>query len=366
MIRLVIIEDEHWTRQLIKQFIQKSGLNIQIVGEAENGEEGFQLLQREKPDIIITDMQMPYKDGIDLLIKIDECDEKYKIIVLSGHDDYTYMRQAIRSGVVEYLLKPVDKKRLKHALSQCIEQISKEKEDHIPYGMIVFPNEITKIINHYKKQLHSLLTEHKNELIHDTLAKCIQELEEKLNNLNDNPEIWRRIFQDLVDVLSVYGTIEHEVSGQSLEGHEDIKFIDLHSITSSEDALSELIVIFDEKINKMASYVNKRSRINLNKIYDYVSEHYRKDISLEQIASLFYVSKEYLSKAYKEHFDENLTDHIRRLRMEEARNLIENTPYQIRNIASIVGFEDVSYFHRVFKNYYGFTPGSLRLENKQA
>lgn len=356
MHKLIIVEDEHWTRELIKQFVEETALEIHIAGEADNGEDGFRLLQETNPDILITDMRMPFKDGVDLLKLLEQYDLKTKVIVLSGHDDFIYTSQAIRSGVVEYLLKPVDPCQLKHALLQCMKRINRDKHSHAVNAMVVFPAEIIKIISAYKKHIQLLLTEHNFESIRVILEQCIGKLQVELA---DSPELWRRIYQELVALLGEYT----ELGYVELDGEEDaniVRLVDVHSITSSNDLLKALNASYKETIGFVTERLRNRRKINMEEVYQYVENHYADEISLEVIANLFHVSKEYLSKTYKMQLGENLMEHIRRLRMVKARELIKDNRMQIKHIAASVGYVDVSYFYRVFKKHYGISPNSIR------
>jgi two-component system response regulator YesN len=354
---LIIVEDEYLTRELIKHFIENSALEIHITGEADNGEDGFRLLQETKPDILITDMRMPFKDGVDLLKLLEQHDLKTKIIVLSGHDDFIYTSQAIRSGVVEYLLKPVDPSQLKQALLQCVKRINQDIKRHAANSMVVFSAEIIKLISAYKKHIQLLLTEHNFEPIRLYLEQCIGKLQDELA---DSPELWRRIYQELVALLGEYSAL----GNQELDGEEDVnivRLVDVQSITSSNDLLKTLNASYEETIRFVTERLRNRRKINMEEVYRYVQDHYANEISLEVIANLFHVSKEYLSKTYKMQFGENLMEHIRRLRMVKARELIMDNRMQIKHIATSVGYVDVSYFYRVFKKFYGISPNSLRM-----
>ena len=105
--KFVIVEDEIRIREGILRLLPKLDKENEIVGEAENGLEGLEIIRKEKPDVIITDIRMPLMDGLDMLEKLHEegCDAK--AIVLSAYSEFEYARQAIRLGVTEYLLKPI-------------------------------------------------------------------------------------------------------------------------------------------------------------------------------------------------------------------------------------------------------------------
>jgi two-component system, response regulator YesN len=99
MSKILIVDDEKWTRETIKQFGKWEQYNIEVIGEAGDGQEALGLIEQFSPDIVITDMKMPGVDGIELLQIVTERFPQIKLIVVSGYDDFKYMRQAILSKV---------------------------------------------------------------------------------------------------------------------------------------------------------------------------------------------------------------------------------------------------------------------------
>lgn len=105
--KIAIIEDEIRIRDGLRKLIQKASNGYEVVGEAENGEEGFYLIQKERPDVVITDIKMPVMDGLEMLKKLQEESIPVKAIVLSAYSEFAYAQQAIKLGVSEYILKPI-------------------------------------------------------------------------------------------------------------------------------------------------------------------------------------------------------------------------------------------------------------------
>ena len=107
MIKVFLVEDEIVMREGIKKNIPWESEGFEFVGDASDGELAYPLIQKSKPDILITDIKMPFMDGIELsrLVKKDMPD--IKIIFLTGYDEFAYAKEAISIGVAEYLLKPI-------------------------------------------------------------------------------------------------------------------------------------------------------------------------------------------------------------------------------------------------------------------
>jgi len=126
MYKLLIVEDEKWEREGLVGFLDWSGLGFEIVGAAANGIQGLRLAEEYQPDIIITDIKMPKMDGIELTEEVKKILPNCRIIIITGYDDFEYAKEAIKLGVFDYLLKPVQKGQLLDVLNKTEKSISDE------------------------------------------------------------------------------------------------------------------------------------------------------------------------------------------------------------------------------------------------
>lgn len=126
MIKIVIIEDEEFIRRGMVITTPWNDFDCQIVGEASNGLEGAKLIKKLKPDIVITDIRMPIMDGLQMIKNLlDFSDTEY--IIVSGYDDFKYAQQAIKLGVKDYLLKPIDDIEFYTTLNKVIQNVKLKK-----------------------------------------------------------------------------------------------------------------------------------------------------------------------------------------------------------------------------------------------
>ncbi|MGN6714556.1 response regulator transcription factor [Anaerocolumna jejuensis] len=125
---LVIADDEYFIRQKIKKLIPFEELDIEFIGECENGSEVIELLSKCRIDIILLDIRMPKLSGIEVAKYVFEHHSDSKIIILSGFNDFEYARTTFRYGVFDYLLKPVEPDALTAALKTCVQKITLEAE----------------------------------------------------------------------------------------------------------------------------------------------------------------------------------------------------------------------------------------------
>lgn len=123
--KILIADDEKTIRAgLVKILREHLAMPLDFL-EAKNGQEAWDLVQKESPDILITDIRMPKMDGIELMRLVASLETKPAMVVLSGYDEFSYARESIRHGVVSYILKPVDKQEI----LQVIEKLINERLD---------------------------------------------------------------------------------------------------------------------------------------------------------------------------------------------------------------------------------------------
>ena len=124
MYRYVIIDDEYLTRAGLLKKVEPLNHLITCVGEAVNGKEGISLIEKLKPDFIITDMYMPVMDGNELLQYVSVHYPNTQIIVISGYRNFEYAQNAIHSNAITYLLKPFSSEDIQSAIQTAIKRIS--------------------------------------------------------------------------------------------------------------------------------------------------------------------------------------------------------------------------------------------------
>lgn len=125
--KVIVVEDEDRIREGILGLLEMMDGGYEAAGEAENGEIGLELIRKEQPDIVITDVRMPDMSGLEMLSKMKEEGIASKVIVLSAYSEFEYARTAMKMGVTEYLLKPVSVDEFSRAMNAVKVQIEKER-----------------------------------------------------------------------------------------------------------------------------------------------------------------------------------------------------------------------------------------------
>ena len=127
MISVFLVEDEFIVREGIKN-INWEAHGLSFVGEASDGELAFPLIKKKHPDIVITDICMPFMDGLELSRLIKKELPQTKILILSGHEEFEYAKDAIQIGVEEYLLKPINSDELLQVVRRAADKITEERQ----------------------------------------------------------------------------------------------------------------------------------------------------------------------------------------------------------------------------------------------
>ncbi|MBP9491011.1 MAG: response regulator transcription factor [Aliarcobacter sp.] len=209
-LKILIVEDEKRLAQLLKDSISSSFFSVVI---ASNGEDGLKKFKSFKPDIIITDIMMPFCDGLEMTLQIKELDESIPIIVLSAHSDKEKLLKAIDLGINKYFIKPFDPEELLEHINKLALKLNKQKQSKLKEDFIFDNNSLSLYKNNTlisltkrEKELFYLLIKHKNQLV------TTQDLKEKLWDSEVNDEALRT-FIKRVRIKTSKDLIEN-VSGQ--------------------------------------------------------------------------------------------------------------------------------------------------------
>ena len=124
---MLLVDDEQEVINLVIRKIDWESLGFQVIGYAQNGEEAIELAELETPDVVVTDIKMPFMDGLTLSRKLKKKYEDIKIIIFSGFDEFEYAREAIKIEVEEYILKPIHSEELSEILRKLKESLDKER-----------------------------------------------------------------------------------------------------------------------------------------------------------------------------------------------------------------------------------------------
>ncbi len=524
MIKFLIVDDEEIIRRGIRNKINRLIQNAEVVGEAADGEEALLKAEELRPDVIITDIKMPKLDGLQFIEGTLSLLPEAQFIIISGYQDFSYAQKALKLGVCDYLLKPVENSEFKSIVDRLIDKIETRKEHHDyidnlreqaagnetqrkyrlladlvkgapvnkeeldAYGIpdqadfAVCMVQITDIGDMFSMANQSLATFAASNVFEETMMAetgCLtfqtelntctfmgliygadgQTAEKQIQRAVKSVCEWLDISiraglsgtvhglqqvsgaykeaQEVCDQWIVYEigtllTVEHYQrirdneymlpgnvkkllesslkSGDHASAKSVIKgaFADMAErkiIRAKAEAVAiELLLVLINVLKELKQYdhsdltnksidrffsgcvtygdfvelllaralqVCEAVRLSeaetghniIKKIVTLIEEKYFSDIKLNDIADEYFINTSYLSQLFLQETKKNFKQYLCEVRINNAKNLLENTSFSISRVAELIGYNDRAYFSKAFTKHVGMTPVQYRSAN---
>lgn len=550
--KVLLVDDEQHVRDAIRLLIDWDALGIDTILEADNGDAAVEQIKRRQPEIVVTDMRMPHRDGVGLLAWLQSEACKCKTIVVSGYDDFELVRSSMKYGGQDYLLKPVDPEQLTDALMKAkLSWENEERARQITQQRNIEMNQIKPL--YWDKLFSGLISESggkallpvvlKDEFKLDRIDRCLtviasmdsidqavlrkfvqhrdllfftltnvcnEILRESdcgfaFRNWNSEHELvlllwgrleeWEKTLRHIQEGVRQtihsrlefgIGTLQPFPGGAALSHQAARSAMKQRNMLAAGDGLNrfdpssaasgvgsaismndyeerfrvavrskrdkdiqaavdswmeavnglnsisqaqleqwlyeyETIVnrlfndrashrdeleaeVAEPKLSALASAVqplssvldengrlslplwrarlaaglselsqvlhagaNRQRDLNvMHEIAKYMEQHYHREMTLQNISERFYLSREYISRRFKQETGENVFDYLARIRVEKARLLLQNPHLKIGQIAEMVGYDDEKYFSKVFKKIEGISPNQYRKQQGES
>jgi len=375
MYKVFLVEDEIVVREGIRNSIPWEKTQYDLTGEAPDGELALSMIQETKPDILITDIRMPFMDGLALSRIIKKTLPWIKIIILSGHDEFEYAREALSIGVDEYLLKPVSAQEMLRAMDKLAKRIDDDKAELL--SMADLKARIRSYPLHDKSESGAFdpasLLNINGDLFYTKLKYAakkdidpiVREYMEMMGTeWGENPMLVYFLFGEII--------VSSSKIAEALGG--DIKAIVPFSL--NRDAIQQIIAspeTFSRAVKSLLasliefrdSHTGGRYQSVIVKAREYIDANFASgDISLYSTAEYVGISPNHLSTVFAQETGENFIDYITRIRIEKAKQLLRDTDMKSADIAYETGFGDPHYFSNIFKKNTGLSPREFRLSRK--
>lgn len=540
MYKVLIIDDEEPLREAIRILGDWKGLGVSEVLEATDGKVGLAMLAEHKIDLAMVDMKMPELNGMELLQIIERDYPDLLTIVISGYNDFEYTRQAIRSKVVDYLLKPVNRQDLNQSLRKAIDVLDakrKKESDFINrnitlnmslprlkervYQSIIersfksqtneaflpligaddpgnrFTAVVLRVLN--LEQIRKRRFHEDTDLLHFAVANVMNEIAadhfgafsfaspkqereliailtmkggypediayRSMHQLNKVASTLKELFgvivavgighstHDALELASSYEAAKAAINGidllklkgatvvlaadkgappkdsQSLTSRilvirsalesgnvHNAKTIlsdyvkkwrssDRFNIGEADRALHEFVILlndmalelgvnqealplggdhalrdigistdfanveqFEQLLSDILDYFSGEIRksqmtnqpFEVGDIKTYIDNHYFEEIKISMFADKYFLSREYLMKLFKQQFGFGIHEYVQRVRMDKAKELLDDPNLKIQDISEMLGYKDKNYFSKAFRNYYSLSPTEYR------
>ena len=369
MIKVFLAEDETIIRQGIKNNIDWNSNGFELVGEAGDGEYAYPMILKYQPDILLTDVKMPFMDGLELSRAVKKALPKTKIIVFSGYNEFDYAKEAIKIGISDYLLKPVTAVSLMESLKKVADQILEERENSrlleryfINYEKYMeFPDKTD-----YSGVDRKLI---KNFLKTGNAEECslfIDEYFEAVGKGYYNSLLLRQymtmdIFYCVQEFIKSLNVDEADIPADLMDLKRITKAVE--NVETTMDYLKEL---FACALNLRDKNSGDRYGLLIREAREYIGENYSSsDFSLNMIASHIGVSPSYFSSIFKQGTGQSFIEYLTKVRIDRACELLKCTTLRTSEIGEQVGYNDPHYFSTTFKKIMGQSPKDFKTRVSQ-
>lgn len=390
---VLIADDEAIIREGIRDAVDWEALGMVVCAEAEDGEEALELAELHKADVMLVDLNMPIMHGLELIRHIRERLPSCLIVIITGHDEFDYAREAIRLNVQEYVLKPTNPAELTRVMTRIRDRLEQEAmmeayldmaarqmDKNLPLLRERFclewieggltREEIAEQLQFLKLPVRTpqhvmairwpelaLNQSVRKEAERQLMLYAIENITAEL--LGDAAHVTFRDAAGLILLViwddipaTVPGDIEHAVQG----------YLKLNVQVHLEQAGQDLTDI-GAALRRCRSAVYREARLTpvVRRARTLIRERYHDpDLSLEEVADLMKVSPVYLSRILKQELGASFISLVTMMRMEQATHLLAGTDLPIHEIAGRVGYVSQHYFSTAFKKMFGISPNQYR------
>jgi len=409
MFKAVIVDDERRIRDGMKKLINWEDHGFVIIGQAGDGIEALEICRNEKPSLVITDIKMPRMDGLTLTSELKKIDRSISIIILSGYNDFSYAKQALKYGVENYLLKPVNK-------SELCKELDKIRYDIM--SMLSHEKEVMQDIANLKNLFLIMLINgdlSKEEAFGDpsnrniglenakSLCVCIMDITGCTIHNNEMAKPDESLKRSMIrnEMEELLGATKSKHICEYSKGHYCIliKSIDVPLKTEQlvEDSqkivntvkkhcgINPIIAIGDivtsvtdlkASYNRAASLLDMRSSsgssenvlyklpsnssADIIEILMFINKHYAEELSLKKLAEVFFIDPAYLGQLLKKETGEYFFELLNKIRVENSKKYLQDNIYSIQRISEIVGYKNMDHFYKNFKGIVGKNPADYK------
>lgn len=381
--KALVVDDEFNVRDVIRFLGSWQQHGITEVLDAASGVEAKEIIERERPEIVITDLKMPRMSGVELMEWLSAIDYPGKVIIVTGYDDYAYMRKAILCGSHDYLLKPIETEALNEALSGAVEALKKEAAElnPIPSGLYKEARKlhasrlITAACEGEPFDPDDVAAYLPKSDLYDVTLLCFYEAHHPDPYIQRFGELleergWGSIFslhnnRSVCLLISTHGYLLLLEDWISREFDLPVRLVSGEPIASLSALPASYKIAREALAAQSFRAIHRMNELDvarrIHEIVDYVDRHFLEEISLDQLANRFFLSREYISRRFKLEKGMNLSNYIIARRIEQAKRWLVQTDEKIYSIAVKVGYRDEKYFSKLFKRIVGQTPHEYRM-----
>ncbi len=421
MYKVLLVDDEYMITEGLKRLIPFEKWDIEVVATANHADDALDYVREHPVDIVISDVNMPDKTGLEMIQEMKDLLPDAYYILLSGYQEFDYVKKAMNLSVVDYLVKPVDKVELGHLLEKIVTQLrekvqepeilsqqldeeafkthltqkenwwiglSKEKQGNfvIPYyvlgqdwqivladqefeGLLVMPFEAPYQANFekWKRDVEKTLfygsvnLDQSESLFsyYEPIYRVI--IQGNLQQIIDELTLLEKIVLENTPRVSITKQLFTQFVMDVFHLFEHLKADDMTDIVKNIHAITTFEDLVTYTKETLTSFFGQyRMNENVVSVLEVIGRDYQKELSLKDISKDLFINPVYLGQLIKKETNSTFAELLNKQRIKAAQQLLLSTNDSIEDICYTVGYSNVGYFYKVFRKLCGKSPKAYR------
>ena len=401
MHKLVIVDDEYLVRLGIRETIDWAANGIEVIGDASNGKQGYEMIKELNPDLVITDIKMPIMNGVDLVKTLHKEGFNGEIVVLSGYKDFEYAKETFENGIFSYVVKPIDNDELLEVVLRAVAKLEQKIKDRTLTSKV--QTELPTLQSEFMKKLLSsnsfVGSDIPSELLNHDISlptngtMALISIEEMFKSKKSELNIYINLlkealskekiafvdfdFQDSIVIFLNSNDIEKislicrdtfipfeqktlTALTIGLTLYSSLEYIQKTYESCLKLVQSKLLFHLNTVEMELDDQTSYRHRQSISQFYSIIAEKYSMQLTVRSVSDEMNVSESYLMHLLKDNLGKTFNEILTGYRIGIAKRLLLSGKYRINEVSDKVGYIDVKYFSQVFKKIVGVTPSDYQ------
>ncbi len=367
MFKAFVVDDEPSVLEGLKIMIPWSELDFELCGESSDGQEALLKLEELQPHLIITDIRMPVKNGLELISEVRRLNTDMEFVILSGYSDFAYAQEAMRHQVCHYLLKPLDKDEIISVLRKIKNRLdekfltgygfSRADIEAFKKNRGLWPQEAamdnTGNTGHMEEKAGTWWKPVRDGFDEELTAAL------KLMNYQEAEKLIEELFAffeakdiGLQDACVIVNSYVYHILRIAFERNVKLNTVLPSGKTGNWDMArlkSYITGILSQSISLMLEGRRKNSRSYLYEVKSYIEKNFDRELSVASLADMVFMEAGHLGDAFCKQFGCGINEYQHRLRIEKAVELIKASGMKLSDIAEAVGYNNYNNFFTHFQ-----------------
>ena len=338
MFRVMLVDDEPLALMGLKCILDWEEYGLEVCAACTSSEEALAEARKLRPDALFTDIYMPGMSGMELYTAMRQEGIRVELVIVSAYSDFEVARSAIDNGALSYLLKPLQEEDVKAVALRLREKLLQRGGD----ARIIFRMD----------------SEEEQAVAAAALAR--NPLGEVMRVVAGDPEALARLGETQPNLPIYVHDVDETLLLVSCDSEALLEGCFASPAFSSPNQLGEMTRRAIAAYQGQFFYTQDR---RIADIQYYIASHFAEELSLGSISAKFFLSPSYLSNCFKKHTGQNLVSFINHVRLHNACILLSRTNTPLKALALSAGFNDYSYFNKLFRAAFGTSPEQYRKEH---